>query len=115
MERDVSIITDAGWRTPRTARGTRSMSLDVEESTTERLMEIEPDAAFICLHGVGRRDVTVQALLETLGIPTPQRAALFRSCCMDRTTPSGATGRRHPTPAFIPSYAGHARMGRRRR
>jgi D-alanine-D-alanine ligase len=59
-------------------------SLDVEESTTERLMEIEPDAAFICLHGVGGEDGTVQALLETLGIPYTGSGPLSSIRCMDK-------------------------------
>ena len=41
-------------------------------------MELGPDAAFVCLHGPGGEDGTVQALLETLGIPVHrQRPALL--------------------------------------
>jgi D-alanine-D-alanine ligase len=47
-------------------------------------MEIEPDAAFICLHGVGGEDGTVQALLETLGIPYTGSGPLSSIRCMDK-------------------------------
>ena len=66
MERDVSIITGRRVAHALERLGHEVRSLDVEESTTERLMEIEPDAAFICLHGVGGEEGTVQALMETL-------------------------------------------------
>jgi D-alanine-D-alanine ligase len=77
MERDVSIITGRRVAHALERLGHEVHSLDVEESTTERLMEIEPDVAFICLHGVGGEDGTVQALLETLGIP-------YTGSCMDK-------------------------------
>ena len=56
MERDVSLITGRRVAHALERLGHEVRSLDVEESTTEKLMEIEPDAAFICLHGVGGED-----------------------------------------------------------
>jgi len=69
MEREVSLVT--GRRVARALEGLghEVHALDVEEETTSRLMELGPDAAFVCLHGVGGEDGTVQALLEALGIP----------------------------------------------
>jgi D-alanine-D-alanine ligase len=84
MERDVSIITGRRVVHALERLGHEVHSLDVEESTTERLMEIEPDAAFICLHGVGGEDGTVQALLETLGIPYTGSGPLSSIRCMDK-------------------------------
>jgi D-alanine-D-alanine ligase len=84
MERDVSIITGRRVAHALERLGHEVHSLDVEESTTERLMEIEPDAAFICLHGVGGEDGTVQALLETLGIPYTGSGPLSSIRCMDK-------------------------------
>ncbi|CAA9437800.1 MAG: D-alanine--D-alanine ligase [uncultured Rubrobacteraceae bacterium] len=84
MERDVSIITGRRVAHALERLGHEVRSLDVEESTTERLMEIEPDAAFICLHGVGGEDGTVQALLETLGIPYTGSGPLSSIRCMDK-------------------------------
>ncbi len=84
MERDVSIITGRRVAHALERLGHEVHSLDVEESTTERLMEVEPEAAFICLHGVGGEDGTVQALLETLGIPYTGSGPLSSIRCMDK-------------------------------
>ncbi len=84
MERDVSIVTGRRVAHALERLGHEVHSLDVEESTTERLMEIEPDAAFICLHGVGGEDGTVQALLETLRIPYTGSGPLSSIRCMDK-------------------------------
>jgi D-alanine-D-alanine ligase len=84
MERDVSIITGRRVAHALERLGHEVHSLDVEESTTERLMEIEPEAAFICLHGVGGEDGTVQALLETLGISYTGSGPLSSIRCMDK-------------------------------
>jgi D-alanine-D-alanine ligase len=84
MERDVSLITGRRVAHALERLGHEVHSLDVEESTTERLMEIEPDAAFVCLHGVGGEDGTVQALLETLGIPYTGSGPLSSIRCMDK-------------------------------
>jgi D-alanine-D-alanine ligase len=84
MERDVSLITGRRVAHALERLGYEVHSLDVEESTTERLMEIEPDAAFVCLHGVGGEDGTVQALLETLGIPYTGSGPLSSIRCMDK-------------------------------
>ena len=69
MERDVSLVTGRRVTHALERLGHEVHPLDVEESTTERLMELDPEAAFVCLHGLGGEDGTVQALLETLGIP----------------------------------------------
>src|ERR687896_931545 len=84
MERDVSFITGRRVAHALERLGHEVRSLDVEESTTERLMEIEPDAAFICLHGVGGEDGTVQALMETLGVPYTGSGPLSSIRCMDK-------------------------------
>ena len=47
-------------------------------------MEISPDAAFVCLHGPGGEDGTVQALLETLDIPYTGSGPLSSIRCMDK-------------------------------
>ena len=84
MERDVSIITGRRVAHALERLGHEVHPLDVEESTTEQLMEIEPDAAFVCLHGIGGEDGTVQALLETLGIRYTGSGPLSSIRCMDK-------------------------------
>src|SRR3954468_17200820 len=84
MERDVSMITGRRVAHALERLGHEVHNLDIEENTTEKLMEIEPDAAFVCLHGIGGEDGTVQALLETLGIPYTGSGPLSSIRCMDK-------------------------------
>ena len=69
MERDVSFMTGRRVQHALERLGHEVYPLDIEDPTTGMLMELAPEAAFICLHGPGGEDGTVQALLETLGIP----------------------------------------------
>ena len=84
MERDVSFITGRRVQHALERLGHDVHPLDIEESTTGTLMEISPDAAFICLHGPGGEDGTVQALLETLNIPYTGSGPLSSIRCMDK-------------------------------
>ena len=84
MERDVSVVTGRRVQHALERLGHEVYPLDIEDSTTETLMELSPDAAFICLHGPGGEDGTVQALLETLGIPYTGSGPLSSIRCMDK-------------------------------
>src|ERR671910_423438 len=84
MERDVSFITGGRVAHALERLGHEVHPLDIEETTTERLVEIEPDAAFVCLHGPGGEDGSVQALLETLEIPYTGSGPLSSIRCMDK-------------------------------
>src|SRR3954471_8072234 len=84
MERDVSMITGRRVAHALERLDHEVHGLDIEESTTERIMEIQPDAAFVCLHGIGGEDGTVQALLETLGIPYTGSGPLSSIRSMDK-------------------------------
>ncbi len=84
MERDISLVTGGRVAHALERLGHEVRSLDVEESMTERLMELDPDAAFVCLHGLGGEDGTVQALLETLGIPYTGSGPLSSIRSMDK-------------------------------
>src|SRR5918999_1617798 len=92
MERDVSLITGRRVAHALERLGHEVHSLDIEESTTERLVEIKPNAAFICLHGPGGEDGTVQALLETLEIPYTGSGPLSSIRCMDKDYAKRALG-----------------------
>ena len=101
MERDVSLVTGRRVAHALERLGHETYPLDVEESTTERLMEIRPDAAFVCLHGKGGEDGTVQALLETLGIPYTGSGPLSSVRCMDKDYAKRMLlARGIPTPPF---------------
>ena len=84
MERDVSVITGRRVQHALERLGHEVHALDIEETTTEKLLELAPDAAFVCLHGPGGEDGTVQALLETLGIPYTGSGPLSSIRCMDK-------------------------------
>ncbi len=84
MERDVSFVTGRRVQHALERLGHDVHALDIEESTTGSLMELSPDAAFVCLHGPGGEDGTVQALLETLGIPYTGSGPLSSIRCMDK-------------------------------
>jgi D-alanine-D-alanine ligase len=84
MERDISLVTGTRVQHALERLGHEVHALDIEDPTTEALMEISPDAAFICLHGPGGEDGTVQALLETLGIPYTGSGPLSSIRCMDK-------------------------------
>src|ERR671918_265246 len=84
MERDVSFLTGRRVQHALERLGHDVHPFDVENTTTGTLMEISPDAAFICLHGPGGEDGTVQALLETLDIPYTGSGPLSSIRCMDK-------------------------------
>src|ERR671911_2992573 len=84
MERDVSFVTGRRVQHALERLGHEVYSLDIEDPTTGTLMELAPDAAFICLHGPGGEDGTVQALLETLDIPYTGSGPLSSIRCMDK-------------------------------
>ena len=84
MERDVSFVTGRRVQHALERLGHDVHALDIEESTTGSLIELSPDAAFVCLHGPGGEDGTVQALLETLGIPYTGSGPLSSIRCMDK-------------------------------
>lgn len=84
MERDVSFITGRRVQHALERLGHEVHALDIEASTTGTLIELAPDAVFICLHGPGGEDGTVQALLETLDIPYTGSGPLSSIRCMDK-------------------------------
>jgi len=92
MERDVSFLTGRRVQHALERLGHEVHPLDIEETTTQALMELAPDAAFLCLHGPGGEDGTVQALLETLGIPYTGSGPLSSIRCMDKDYAKRALG-----------------------
>jgi D-alanine-D-alanine ligase len=84
MERDVSFVTGGRVQHALERLGHEAHPLDIEDTTTATLMDLAPDAAFVCLHGPGGEDGTVQALLETLRIPYTGSGPLSSIRCMDK-------------------------------
>ncbi len=68
-EREVSLISGEEVYKALLERGYRAIKIDLGRDISEHLKEIQPDAAFIALHGRLGEDGAVQGLLEILGIP----------------------------------------------
>jgi D-alanine-D-alanine ligase len=101
MERDVSFVTGRRVQHALERLGHEVHPLDIEDSTTETLMELAPEAAFVCLHGPGGEDGTVQVLLETLAIPYTGSGPLSSIRCMDKDyAKRAARAAGIPTPPF---------------
>ncbi len=101
MERDISFVTGNRVQHALERLGHEVHPLDIEDATTGALMEIAPEAAFVCLHGPGGEDGTVQALLETLGIPYTGSGPLSSIRCMDKDyAKRAARAAGVPTPPF---------------
>jgi D-alanine-D-alanine ligase len=84
LERQVSLRSAARAEDALRSLGHDVVPLDAGPDLVRRLKEVEPDLAFIALHGPGGEDGTPQELLEILGIPYtgPGVAACMR--CMDK-------------------------------
>jgi D-alanine-D-alanine ligase len=101
MERDISFVTGNRIQHALERLGHEVYPLDIEDPTTETLMELAPEAAFVCLHGPGGEDGTVQTLLETLGIPYTGSGPLSSIRCMDKDyAKRAARAAGIPTPPF---------------
>ena len=101
MERDISFVTGGRVQHALERLGHEAHPLDIEDGTTETLMELAPEAAFVCLHGPGGEDGTVQALHETLGIPYTGSGPLSSIRCMDKDYAKRAVRAAGiPTPPF---------------
>ena len=84
MEREISFLTGHRVRHALERLGHEVRALDITEDTTHALIEYDPDAAFVCLHGPGGEDGTVQATLETLRIPYTGSGPLASIRCTDK-------------------------------
>jgi D-alanine-D-alanine ligase len=69
LERSVSLRSAAQVQDALDGLGHEVVALDVGENLVPELIEREPDAAFVVLHGRDGEDGTVQGLLAALGIP----------------------------------------------
>src|SRR5262249_23878391 len=60
------------------------LPIDVGPDLVERLAAVQPDVAFVALHGRGGEDGTVQELLELVGVPYTASGPSACSRCMDK-------------------------------
>jgi D-alanine-D-alanine ligase len=69
LERQVSLKSGARVQDALQRLGHRAIPIDVGADLVDRLTEVQPEIAFVALHGRDGEDGTVQELLEVMGIP----------------------------------------------
>jgi D-alanine-D-alanine ligase len=69
LERQVSLRSGARVQDALERLGHDVVAVDVGGDLVDRLMNAEPDIAFVALHGRDGEDGTIQELLEVMGIP----------------------------------------------
>jgi D-alanine-D-alanine ligase len=69
LERTVSLRSGARAQSALRQLGHEVVAIDVGPDLVTQLLEAQPDAAFVALHGSDGEDGTVQGLLEAIGIP----------------------------------------------
>lgn len=83
-EREVSLKTGEAIYNALVRLGYEASKIDVDREVSKRLLEEQPDAAFIALHGRYGEDGTVQGLLELLEIPYPGSGVLASALAIDK-------------------------------
>jgi len=83
-ERDVSLQTGKAIAGALRELGHDAVEVDVDRQLGQRLAEVQPDAAFMALHGRGGEDGTVQGLLEIMRIPYTGCGVLSSAMTMDK-------------------------------
>jgi D-alanine-D-alanine ligase len=69
LERTVSLRSGARVQSALRELGHEVVAIDAGPELVTQLLEAQPDAAFVALHGSDGEDGTVQGLLEAIGIP----------------------------------------------
>jgi D-alanine-D-alanine ligase len=69
LEREVSLRSGARVEHALERLGHTVVAVDVGPDLVERLTQVQPDVAFVALHGRDGEDGTVQELLELVGVP----------------------------------------------
>jgi D-alanine-D-alanine ligase len=69
LERTVSLRSGARAQSTLRQLGHEVTAIDAGPDLVEQLLDLNPDVAFIALHGSDGEDGTVQGLLEAIGIP----------------------------------------------
>jgi D-alanine-D-alanine ligase len=102
LERGVSLRSAARVEDALQRLGHEVTPIDAGADLVKRLVEEEPEVAFVAMHGVGGEDGTVQELLEILGIPFTGPGAAACARCMDKVQAKGAVREAgQPTPDWF--------------
>ncbi|MBJ7348002.1 MAG: hypothetical protein JHC87_05460, partial [Thermoleophilaceae bacterium] len=84
LERQVSLRSGARVGNALRERGYDVTEIDVGSDLVTQLETLQPDVAFIAVHGRGGEDGTIQELLEILRIPYSGCGVLASIRCMDK-------------------------------
>lgn len=102
LERQVSLSSGARVQDALERLGHEVHGLDVGHDLVARLRALQPDAAFIALHGSDGENGTVQELLEILGIPYTGSGISACVRCSDKVLAKHAmVDAGLPTPDFL--------------
>ena len=84
-EREISLASGAGALQALEEAGFKVMRIDPSEKSELKILLEEPfDVAFLCMHGKGGEDGTLQGMLEILGIPYTCSHSLASGIAMDK-------------------------------
>ena len=84
LERQVSLRSGARVRDALERLGHEAIPIDVGPDLVDRLAEIQPDVAFVAMHGRDGEDGTVQEILELVGVPYTASGPSACMRCMDK-------------------------------
>jgi D-alanine-D-alanine ligase len=102
LERQVSLRSGGRVEDALERLGHDVVAIDVAADLVDRLRAVQPDVAFVALHGRDGEDGTVQELLEILGIPYTGSGVLACSTCMDKVLTKHLLVKADiPTPEFF--------------
>jgi D-alanine-D-alanine ligase len=109
-EREVSLNTGAQVAPALAGLGHRVDLVDTAAPDfIDRLRDLHPDVAFICLHGRFGEDGTVQGLLELLDLPYVGSGVLASALAMNKVVSKHVfTMEGIPTPAYVALRAGES-------
>ncbi len=93
-EREVSLDTGRSIAEALRGLGHEVFEVDVQRSLPLELARIEPDAAFLALHGRGGEDGTVQGLLEIMRIPYTGSGVFASAAAIDKVVTKELLGLR---------------------
>lgn len=100
-EREVSLKSGAAVYDALQSKPFEVVLIDVDRDLVNKLKEVQPDVAFIALHGKYGEDGCVQGLLELLGIPYTGPGVMASSIAMNKiTTKKILSYEGIPTPDF---------------
>jgi D-alanine-D-alanine ligase len=102
LERGVSLRSGARVEDALERLGHEVHGIDVGHDLVTRLRELEPDMAFVALHGRDGEDGTVQELLEIIGVPYSGSGVGACMRCADKVLAKHVFRERDiPTPDFF--------------